>query len=52
MMMSILGYPLKVGQPVHCALKLGEDRMERAAGETRTVNVTIEPTEVAKSQVS
>ncbi|XP_062605737.1 protein RRP5 homolog [Saccostrea cucullata] len=45
------GYSLKVGQPVYCGLKLGEDRMERAAGETRTVNVTIDPMEVSVSQL-
>lgn len=35
-----------------CALKVGEDRMERAVGETRTINVTIDPSEVATAQVS
>lgn len=46
------GFPLRVGQPVTCALKVGEDRMERAVGETRTINVTIDPSEVATAQVS
>lgn len=45
------GFPLRVGQPVTCALKVGEDRMERAVGETRTINVTIDPSEVTTAQV-
>ncbi|XP_061171333.1 protein RRP5 homolog [Saccostrea echinata] len=45
------GYSLKVGQPVYCGLKLGEDRMERVAGDTRTVNVMIDPVEVSVSQL-
>lgn len=45
------GFPLRVGQPVTCALKVGEDRMERAVGETRTINVTIDPSEVTTAQI-
>lgn len=40
-----------IGQPVMCKLQTGSDRLERLVGETRVVNITIDPNKVQKAEV-
>lgn len=47
-LISKLGSPLHVGQPVWCVLKLS-DRESLQAGESRVINVTVDPDNVRNS---
>ncbi len=45
-----LGTPLKVGSYIHCMVK-SDTQMERMIGESRSVNVTVEPRKIFRQQV-